>query len=193
MAGIGPAAMEKATKSGVVQRKADFETAVAAAVSKRTTSGDLVPKATVDQLCSTAKVAGINEGLTQVEQEQAAKLQAEKTAGERKTALTTAGLPLPDADGESIWKHSHRDRCPNRVGIFRIASRFVEGGFASGNVRGRAAHGPSVSNVKVEGFAFDRAAPENFSILLFYTICHFRSQKPLIRANAKSEQNHCEH
>ncbi|MGA3265503.1 MAG: hypothetical protein ABSE16_01620 [Verrucomicrobiota bacterium] len=109
MAGIGPAALEEAVRTGVVMRKADFETAVAAEMTKRTTSGALVPKATVDQLCSAAKVAGISEGRTQVEQEQAAKLLAEKTAGERKAALTTAGLPLPDADAEAILRASEAE------------------------------------------------------------------------------------
>ena len=95
-----------AVAAGTHLSKADHEAAVTkaveAAIASRTgAQGDLVPKATVDQLCSAAKDLGIKEGREAATKEAATAVAAEKLATERTTALTTAGLPLPEDDSHS--------------------------------------------------------------------------------------------
>ena len=86
---------------------AKLQTAIDAAIAARTAeAGDLVPKATVDQLCSAAKTLGISEGRQAVQAEQAAEAAAAKLAADRTTALTTAGLPLPESDVAAVLRAS---------------------------------------------------------------------------------------
>jgi hypothetical protein len=92
-----------ALTAGTHVSKADHESAVTkaveAAIALRTgDKGDLVPKTTVDQLCSAAKDLGIKEGRAAEAADAAARVAAEKLATERTAALTTAGLPLPEAE-----------------------------------------------------------------------------------------------
>jgi hypothetical protein len=105
MASIGPEAIAAAVKAGTYIPKTDFETAVSAAVAARTVEGgDLVPKETVNQLCSAAKDLGLKEGRTARDGELAATKVADELATGRRTALTTAGLPLPEAEVEAILR-----------------------------------------------------------------------------------------
>jgi hypothetical protein len=110
MASIGPDAIEAAVKAGTHIPKTDFETAVSAAVVARTVEGgDLVPKATVTQLCSAAKDLGLKEGRLARDTELAATKAADELATGRRTALTTAGLPLPEAEVEAILSAPEAD------------------------------------------------------------------------------------
>jgi hypothetical protein len=110
MASIGPEAIAAAVKAGTYIPKTDFETAVSAAVAARTVAGgDLVPKATVTQLCSAAKDLGLKEGRSARDQELAATKVADELATGRRTALTTAGLPLPEAEVEAILRAPETD------------------------------------------------------------------------------------
>ena len=93
---IGPNVLSDALKAGTHLLKADHDAAVTAAVSAAT--ADLVPKASVDQLCSAAKLLGATEGRAALQAEMATQVAADKLATDRKAALTTAGLPLPDAE-----------------------------------------------------------------------------------------------
>ena len=84
-----------------------LQLAIDAAIAARTAeAGDLVPKSTVEQLCSAAKALGISEGRTAVELEHAAEVAAAQLQATRATALTTAGLPLPDASVASVLRAS---------------------------------------------------------------------------------------
>lgn len=71
-------------------------------VASLTTAGELVPKETVTQLCADAKANGITEGETKVRNEIAAKAALDAKVAERKTALQTAGHPIPDADVDKL-------------------------------------------------------------------------------------------
>ena len=92
-----------ALAAGTHLNKADHEAAVTKAVTAAITArtgekGDLVPKTTVDQLCSAAKDLGIKEGRAAEKADAEARVAAEKLATERTAALTQAGLPLPEAE-----------------------------------------------------------------------------------------------
>ena len=90
-----------------VAAAAKLQTAIDAAIATRTAAeGDLVPKATVDQLCSAAKTLGITEGRNAVQAEQAAAAAAAQIATDRTAALTTAGLPLPEGDVARVLRAS---------------------------------------------------------------------------------------
>jgi hypothetical protein len=105
MASVGPDAIAAAVAAGTYIPKTDFEKAVDAAVAARTVEGgDLVPKETVNQLCSAAKELGLKEGRTARDGEVAAERAADALATGRRTALTTAGLPLPEAEVEAILR-----------------------------------------------------------------------------------------
>ena len=93
---IGPNTLSDAVKAGTHIPKADHDAAVTAAVAAAT--ADLVPKAKVDQLCSAAKFLGATEGRAALQAELDAKLAGDKLVTDRTAALTTAGLPLPEAE-----------------------------------------------------------------------------------------------
>ena len=99
-------AIPDALKAGTIFDAAGVEAAVAAKIAERTgETGDLAPKTLVAQLCSAAKLEGVTLGRTEKEAELAAAA-AENTAGERRTALTAAGIPLPPAAVEAILKEA---------------------------------------------------------------------------------------
>lgn len=91
-----------AIAAGTHLTKESHDAAVQSAVTAATAS--MVPKDQVDQLCSAAKGVGIKEGRDAVHAEQAAATAADKLATERKAALQTAGLPLPEADVEGVLR-----------------------------------------------------------------------------------------
>jgi hypothetical protein len=99
---IGPNVLGDAVKAGTHLPKADHEAAVAAAVAAAT--ANLVPKDKVDQLCSAAKSLGATEGRAALQAELDAKLAGDKLVTDRTAALTTAGLPLPEADQTAILR-----------------------------------------------------------------------------------------
>ena len=99
---IGPNVLGDALKAGTHIPKADRDAAVASAVTAAT--ADLVPKASVDQLCSAAKLLGATEGRAALQAEIAAQAARDKLATDRTAALTTAGLPLPDAEQSAILR-----------------------------------------------------------------------------------------
>jgi len=93
------AALKAGTHLSLPDHNAKVTAAVEAAITTRTgEKGDLVPKTTVDQLCSAAKDLGIKEGRAAEKADAEARMAAEKLATERTTALTQAGLPLPEAE-----------------------------------------------------------------------------------------------
>ena len=99
-------AIPDALKAGTIFDAAGVEAAVAAKIAERTgETGDLAPKTLVAQLCSAAKLEGVTLGRTEKEAELAAAA-AENKAGERRTALTAAGIPLPPAAVEAILKEA---------------------------------------------------------------------------------------
>lgn len=103
-----------ALTAGTHLSKADHEAAVTkavdAAIATRTgAQGDLVPKTTVDQLCSAAKDLGIKEGRAAEKADAAALVAAEKLATDRTAALTTAGLPLPEPEVAAILRAPEAD------------------------------------------------------------------------------------
>ena len=105
MAAVGPEAIAAAVAAGTHIPKTDFDTAVSAAVAKRTAEGgDLVTQESVKQLCSAAKSLGVQEGRAARDAELATAKQADELAATRRTALTTAGLPLPEADVENVLR-----------------------------------------------------------------------------------------
>jgi hypothetical protein len=106
-ASAAPDTLTAALAAGTHLSKADHETrvaaAVASAIAERTgDKGDLVAKNTVSQLCSAAKDLGLKEGREQLQTELNARQAGEKLAADRKTALTAAGLPLPEAEAAAI-------------------------------------------------------------------------------------------
>jgi len=83
----------------------DVEAALATRIAERTgEKGDLTTKELTQQLCSAAKLAGIAEGVAQRNAELATEAAAIATAAERKTALTTASLPLPEGAMEALLR-----------------------------------------------------------------------------------------
>jgi hypothetical protein len=99
---IGPNTLSDAVTAGTHIPKAAHDAAVTAAVAAAT--ADLVPKASVDQLCSAAKLLGATEGRAALQAEIAAQAARDKLATDRTAALTTAGLPLPDAEQSAILR-----------------------------------------------------------------------------------------
>jgi hypothetical protein len=99
---IGPNVLSDAVKAGTHFPKADHDAAVAAAVA--TATANMVPKDKVDQLCSAAKSLGATEGRAALQAELDAKLAGDKLATDRTATLTTAGLPVPDADQAAILR-----------------------------------------------------------------------------------------
>ena len=115
-----------ALAAGTHLTKEAHEAALLAATTAATT--DLVPKNTVDQLCSVAKNLGITEGREAVAAEAAAKLASEKLAGDRTAALTTAGLPLPDADVAAVLQASEEVFAAARTTAESRIKGFTEAG-----------------------------------------------------------------
>jgi len=137
------AALETAVAAGTHLTKEAHDAAVTAAVdaaiAKRTAAdGDLVPQDRVNQLCSAAQLKGINEGREQLKAEMATALAAEQTATARTTALTTAGLPLPDADVAAILREPEekfaaaKTLAQERLAAFTTAGITLEGELAAG-------------------------------------------------------------
>ena len=99
---IGPNVLSDAVKAGTHWLKADHDAALASAVASATTN--MVPKASVDQLCSAAKMLGATEGRAALQAELEAKTAGDKLVTDRTAALTTAGLPLPEPDQAAILR-----------------------------------------------------------------------------------------
>jgi hypothetical protein len=106
MAGmLPPTAIEDAITAGTIIKKDDLEARITAAIAERTgEKGDLTTKELSQQLCSASHQKGIEEGIKQRNAELAAEQAAVTTANERKTAITNAGLPLPEAAFEAVLK-----------------------------------------------------------------------------------------
>jgi hypothetical protein len=88
--------------SGLLFPKEVLDGRVAAEVAAKQTSGELVLKTTVTQLCSEAKAAGMAEGEAKIREEVAKTEAANKNIATRKGLLQTAGLPVPEAAFENI-------------------------------------------------------------------------------------------
>ena len=99
---IGPNVLGDAVKAGTHLAKADHDAALASAVAAAT--ANMVPKDKVDQLCSAAKSLGATEGRAALQAELDAKTAGDKLVTDRTAALTTAGLPLPEADQAAILR-----------------------------------------------------------------------------------------
>jgi hypothetical protein len=99
-------AIQDKIATGELFPKSVFDSKVAAEVERvvavRKDSGEYVSKATVQQLCSEAKNAGILEGENKVRQESQASADRARLVETRKTQVQTAGLPLPEAEIEKI-------------------------------------------------------------------------------------------
>jgi hypothetical protein len=81
---------------------ADVDGLVAKAIEGKVTAGELVTKDSVTALCSAAKQAGITEGETKVKNENEAKEKKTQLMATRRTALQTAGVPIPEGKLEEI-------------------------------------------------------------------------------------------
>jgi hypothetical protein len=103
--------------------------AVTAAIAERTgEKGDLTPRAQVNSLCSAAKDLGIAEGRKLVEDELAAKAAADKLVADRKAALTTAGLPLPEATVEAVLRAPEKEFTAAQTLVVERQKGFTEAG-----------------------------------------------------------------
>lgn len=100
------AEVQRRIAAGELFPKTNFDTAVAAAVEARATSGELVPKTMVEQLCADARTKGVSEGRTQLQGELDAAAAAEKLVTTRREGITTAGLPLPPAEAEALFRET---------------------------------------------------------------------------------------
>ena len=89
------AAIEAQIKEGKLFNVEGLNSAVAAEVKRRTDAGEILPKDTVTQMCSTSEANGITKGEKKVRDELAAQAELAKKIGERKTGCTTASMPLP--------------------------------------------------------------------------------------------------
>lgn len=69
---------------------------IQAAIDARIKAGELVPKDTLTSLCSEAKLQGEQAGEQKVRDELAAAAAKAKVLTDRKAAVQTAGLPLPE-------------------------------------------------------------------------------------------------
>jgi hypothetical protein len=87
---------------GELVKKDGIDKLIAHGIAAKTTAGELVAKATVTQLCSEARTAGLTEGESKVRVEVQAQAERTTRIGARKTALQTAGLPMPDAALEAL-------------------------------------------------------------------------------------------
>lgn len=89
--------LEPAITAGTVVKKDAVQGLIDAAIAEATgENGKLVTKELSQQLCSASHQKGIQEGIAQRNAELAAEQAALATATERRTSLTTAGLPLPE-------------------------------------------------------------------------------------------------
>jgi len=145
--GLASDALAAALTAGAHLIKADHETAITkavdAAIAARTgAQGDLVPKTTVDQLCSAAKDLGVKEGRAAEQADAAALLAAEKLATDRTAALTTAGLPLPEADVVVLGRRKRSSRNFKRRSPPFLRSRSVPDGPLPNPLRRRRLAGP---------------------------------------------------
>lgn len=95
-------AIQDKIATGELFPKSVFDSKVTAEVERLTKSGEYVSKATVQQLCSEAKNAGILEGENKVRQESQASADRARLVETRKTQVQTAGLPLPETEIEKI-------------------------------------------------------------------------------------------
>jgi hypothetical protein len=89
--------------------KADLAAKIEAGFTAKVTAGDFVPKDLSTSLCSQAKLNGIAEGKLAEQKAQAdaaAKIVLIET---RKTALTTASLPLPEGEVAAFLGASEED------------------------------------------------------------------------------------
>mgnify|MGYP001549550791 FL=1 len=95
-------AIQDKIAAGELFPKSVLDSKVSAEIERLTKSGDYVPKATVQQLCSEAKNAGILEGENKVRQETQAEADRAKLVETRKAQVQTAGLPLPEKEIRKI-------------------------------------------------------------------------------------------
>ena len=94
--------IERRITAGELVAKATVDTQVAAAITAKTASGDLIPKEIHTQLCSASKTAGITEGAEAERRKVTEAQQRETLIATRKEALQTAGFVLPPADLSKI-------------------------------------------------------------------------------------------
>lgn len=102
-------AVQDKIAAGELFPKSVLDSKVTAEIARLAKSGDYVPKATVQQLCSEAKNAGIAEGENKVREEVNASAEKTKLVEARKTQVQTAGLPLPESEIEKILGGSDTD------------------------------------------------------------------------------------
>lgn len=102
-------AVQDKIAAGELYPKSVLDSKVTAEIERLTKSGDYVPKATVQQLCSEAKNAGIVEGEAKVRQETNASAEKARLVETRKAQVQTAGLPLPELEVEKILGGSETD------------------------------------------------------------------------------------
>lgn len=122
---------EQLTQARQSRTQASAE-ALSAAIAERTQSGELVPKGTVEQLCSAARTAGIAEGRQALQGEFDARAQAETLAQERAGALTKAGLPLPEDPG--VLRLAEADFAAARTQAETRAKALTEAGLEVGEL-----------------------------------------------------------
>lgn len=105
---LARAVQDKIT-AGELVPKSVLDGKVTAEIERLAKSGDYVPKATVQQLCSEARSAGIAEGESKVRQEASASAEKAKLVETRKAQVHTAGLPLPESEIERVLGGSESD------------------------------------------------------------------------------------
>lgn len=103
------AEVNKLVAAGELIQKAGITALVDAAIKAKQEAGELVPKTLADQMCSQAKITGIEEGKLSVKKELEDAKAAEQLASKRKEGITTAGLPLPPEEVEALLRGSDAD------------------------------------------------------------------------------------
>jgi hypothetical protein len=93
--------VNRLVESGELIRKADLAAKIETGVTAKV-AADFVAKDTATQLCSDAKLTGIAEGKAAALADITAAEARKTVIATRSAALTTAGLPLPDAEVEKI-------------------------------------------------------------------------------------------
>ena len=129
----GMVVLDDVLAAGTVIKKDDVAgqvtAAVTAAIAERTgEKGDLTTKELSQQLCSASHAKGIEEGIAQRNQQLADEQAALKVVSDRKQELTTAGLPLPEAEAETILKAAQADFDAAKTTTTARLKKFTEAG-----------------------------------------------------------------
>lgn len=117
------AELNRRIAAGELIAKENIAVKVQEQVTSMTTAGDLVPKATVTQLCADAKNVGLTEGEKKVRDEFEAKTKLDQKVTERKATLQTAGLPIPDAEIEKLLGGTDDEFAANKT---RLETQLAE-------------------------------------------------------------------